>query len=131
MNISELSKKTGLSIQTIRYYEKIGVIPKAHRWPDSGYRDFDNTYITLIHFIQNAKEAGFTLSEIYSLVDLLSDERRSCPKVASIIKDRLINVENKLKALKKIKQRLNRLKSICEKNRKNALCPTLKILKEN
>jgi len=61
MTIGELARKADVNVQTIRYYERQGLLLDAHRWPDSGYRDFDDEALLRLRFIRSAKDLGFTL----------------------------------------------------------------------
>jgi DNA-binding transcriptional MerR regulator len=70
MTIGELARAVDVNVQTIRYYEREGLLAEAHRWRDSGYRDYDGDALLRLRFIRSAKELGFTLREIKELLDM-------------------------------------------------------------
>ncbi|MGH7945273.1 MAG: MerR family transcriptional regulator, partial [Opitutaceae bacterium] len=61
MSIGELAKAAGVNVQTIRYYERMELLADTHRWPGSGYRDFDHEALAQLRFIRSAKRLGLTL----------------------------------------------------------------------
>lgn len=101
MNIGELSKRTGLNASTIRYYEKMKVIPKAKR-DSNGYRNYDDSHLQPIWLIQQAKQVGFSLAEIQALLP---------SQVGQWQHDTLITaLENKIQDIEKLQQRLEQSK---------------------
>ena len=128
MNIGELAKRVGVNVQTLRYYEKVGLIPIPHRWADSNYRDFNEDYVKMIRFIISAKELGFTLREIKELLELKIEPDSACDEVKDLVEEKLAAVEEKLKTMRTIKRTLRQLSRQCEERKPSSACPILEAL---
>lgn len=114
MKIQELSKKTQLSKDTIRFYEKIGIITKPGR-DKSGYRKYDFHFVKQLQMITKAKELGFSLDEIKELSNLLYSKRLTKKKMAKQLELKLQEIVYKMKALNNIKKEIQRaLDGVCE-----------------
>lgn len=122
--IGELAAQTGVSLDTVRYYEKLGLIKPAHRTA-SGYRKFSEEIVGVIKFIKQAQELGFSLNEIKGLLG--SGGADECRKVHDLLVVKLEEIEEQLKRVKQFKKVLqNRLRACeTELNQKgqNAHCP--------
>lgn len=77
MRIGEVAARTDVTIETLRYYERIGLLPAASRQP-SGYRRYDGDALMRVRFIRSAQDLGFTLQEIGGLLGFWSQTGRSC-----------------------------------------------------
>lgn len=110
MTIGQLSKKTGLSIQAIRYYESIKLLPKPKK-KDSGFRLYDRSYVDKIVFIRKAKEMKFTLAEIKSILNC-----NTCFGVHDTVFVKLNEVREKLKEYKSLEKELKKLLKTCPYN---------------
>lgn len=88
MLIGELADTVGLPSQTIRFYERRGLLPQPHRQAN-GYRAYDDAAVTRVRFIRNAQAAGLTLVEIGSIVDLRDHGHSPCTHVASVLHTKL------------------------------------------
>lgn len=112
MLIGELAKKAGVSIDTIRYYERGGLIePVAVR--ESGYREFDKSAVETLGFIMRAKDLGFSLREIRNLLRLKNNPDTTCGEVKALAESKLADVTAKIKALHTLKKDLTGLLSTC------------------
>lgn len=111
--IGELAKLTGVSNDTLRYYEKNQLIAPASR-TDSGYRMYLPEAAEQIRFIQRAKGVGFTLSDINELLSIkIEKNEHSCQEVKTFTETKLEDVERKLAELMRIKQALEKLNEAC------------------
>tara|TARA_R110000868_G_scaffold190862_1_gene434699 strand:- start:1196 stop:1588 length:393 start_codon:yes stop_codon:yes gene_type:complete len=126
MFIGEVAKRTGLSIDAIRYYEREGLITPVHM-RESGYRDFDNSSLDSLHFIIQAKEIGFSLKQIKHLLLLKENPDTTCAEVRELAQGKLNEVGHKIKLLKKMEQQLNKLLTKCEAE-SNGSCPIIEEL---
>jgi len=126
MKIGELSKKTGVSIDTVRYYEQRSLIPPAAR-TQSGYRQYSDSDITRLTFIVHAKELGFTLEEIGQLLAISSDGR-TCTQVRAVAQAKAEEIKTRIQKLSHMRQTLLTLAKQCEQTPDSDPCPILNIL---
>ena len=98
MLIGELADTVGLPSQTIRFYERRGLLPKPERGAN-GYRIYDQSTRTRLSFIHTAQAAGLTLAEIGSIIDLRDDGNVPCTHVASLINAKLADVRTRIRIL--------------------------------
>lgn len=125
MTIGELAKKAGVNVQTIRFYERESLLPEAHRWPDSGYRDFDDDALLRLQFIRTAKELGFTLREIKELLDMRILPGESCSEVRQIIGTKLVELDRRMAEMRRLRRSLVKLEKACGQSNKAESCPAL------
>ncbi len=113
MQIGELSKHTGFKVETLRYYEKQGLLTPVSR-SQSGYREYNTDSLKQLHFIKQAKSVGFSLKEITELLTLrVERDRHSCADVKSIAEQKLQQIENKIKELSRMKKALQNITVAC------------------
>lgn len=124
MKIGELAKSAQVNIETIRFYERKGLIKQPVK-PQSGYRQYPAETLERILFIKRAQKLGFTLEEISTL---LSMESKKCDDVQTLAKSKLISVRNKLHDLKQMESALKRLLEDCKSNPNHAGCPIIDAL---
>ena len=123
--IGQLAKLVQQTPVTIRYYEKIGLIPVSKR-SEGGFRLYPKTIIRRFYFIQNAKLIGFGLNEIKSLLNLETNQSPSQIKLC--MQQKIYHIEAKIKSLQRIKQVPMRWEEACEDNISIAECPILEAL---
>ncbi|MDR2624909.1 MAG: heavy metal-responsive transcriptional regulator [Zoogloeaceae bacterium] len=112
MPIGELARKTGVSPDTLRYYEHEGLLPRPPRRA-SGYREYDEEAVGQVHFILRAKELGFSLEEIVDLLNLSSDAEYGVAGVKARASRRLGEIEKEIARLETIRARLASLVAAC------------------
>lgn len=112
MKIGELARSTGTSAETIRYYERIGLLPEPDR-TGSNYRDYGPGDVDRLAFIRHARGLGFDLSDIGSLIDLAEHPERDCAEADHIASRHLTAVEAKIQRLTKLRAELDRLVTQC------------------
>lgn len=125
MTIGELAKRAQVNVQTVRYYERVKLLPSPHRWPGSGYRDYDEDAVGQLKFIRSAKELGFTLNEIRELLDLRILPGESCAEMKQLLQAKLADLESRLKEMRRLRTGLQRLLGACRNRRETAICPAL------
>ena len=113
MKIGKLARQTSFSKDTIRYYEKIGLIPEPDRRA-SGYREFDESYVERLLFVKEFQKLGFTLSEIDTLLNMRFDENATTGEVKGFFEDKIEEVEEKIRNLSAIRDALTKASSRCE-----------------
>ena len=112
MKIGELSRATGANIETIRYYERIGLLPAPARTA-ANYRSYGPAHRSRLSFVRHSRELGFTIEEIRSLLDLSDDPARDCGEADRIATAHLGQVEAKIAQLVLLRDELARIVGRC------------------
>ncbi len=112
LTVGQLAKKAEINLETIRYYETINLMPNPKR-KESRYRIYDRDDLKRILFIKRAKELGFTLKEIQELLDMKVESKSTCGDVKHLAENKILDIEQKIKDLQKIKNVLKKLVSQC------------------
>ena len=112
MKIGELSRATGTNIETIRYYERIGLLPAPDRTA-ANYRSYGDAHRSRLSFVRHSRELGFTIEEIRSLLDLSDDPARVCGEADRIATAHLEQVEAKIAQLGLLRDELTRIVGRC------------------
>lgn len=113
ITIGELSKQTGCHIETIRYYERIGLLARPPR-TEGGHRIYDNEQLKRLVFIRRSRELGFSLEEIRTLLRLVDGKRYTCQEVKRLTDRHLADVTKKISDLRKLQKTLRTISSQCE-----------------
>ena len=129
-SIGKLSKETGLSVQTIRYYEQLGILPEPER-TKSGYRNYSDNYGEYINFIKNAQKVGFSLDEIKTLVNLRSSKSALGKDVKKVIQGKIKEINEQIESLNTTKAYLESLNQSCSGKMTTAKCPIINKLKSS
>ena len=127
MTIGRLAKQAGVNIDTIRYYERHGLLPRAAR-RESGYREYAADDVARLSFIRRAKELGFSLTDIGELLSLSKDRRSDMRGVKRKAEDRLADVERKIAELKRVQRGLKTLIDACPGHGELSTCPIVAAL---
>lgn len=114
ITIGTLSKDTGVNIETIRYYERIGILPEPPR-SQSGYRLYAKDHLKRLTFVRRSRELGFALAEIRGLLKLVDGGDFTCDQVKSITVDHLGDVQRKIADLRKLERVLKEMASECDR----------------
>ena len=125
MKINELSKQSGIHLETIRYYEKMGLMPEPKRLAN-GYRDYDEASLKQLKFIKTCRVLDFSLAEIKYFNALKTQQSQHC-EVDSMLAKHLVSVEEKIAELTEIKHFLQSL--ITEDDHQAADCKAMAQLK--
>jgi Zn(II)-responsive transcriptional regulator len=126
-SIGQLSKRAGVAIDTVRYYERSGMLTPAGRL-ESGYRRYGDTELKRLRFIRRAKVLGFTLADIRELLSLSNE--RNVAKVRRAAETKLADVEQRLAELERIRDGLRSLVAACPGHGRAEACPILNALNE-
>lgn len=127
MTIGQLAKQAYVNIETIRYYERRGLIPEPPR-RESGYRQYAPDTIKRIKFIKRAQELGFSLREIQELLSLRVDPRATSTDIKRRAEAKLADIDTKLRDLKRMKAALLKLTAACRRRGPTSECPILDAL---
>jgi len=112
MRIGAAAEQAGVNVQTLRYYERRGLLPRPPR-RDSGYREFPDEAVRIVRFIKRAQDLGFSLDEVEELIRLRNDKRRDRARVRAIAERRVRQIEGKLAELQAMKKALAHLVHCC------------------
>ncbi|ARR57384.1 MerR family transcriptional regulator (plasmid) [Rhizorhabdus wittichii DC-6] len=112
MKIGELGQATGTKVETIRYYEQIGLLAPPAR-NAANYRNYGQDHLARLSFVRRARDLGFTLDQVRELLGLADDRTRSCTAVDSIATVHLQEIDRKLADLQSLRNELGRLIGDC------------------
>jgi MerR family copper efflux transcriptional regulator len=127
IHIGQLAKKTGLSIDTIRFYEKQGLLSPQER-SKSGTRHYHQDALTRAKFVQSAKQLGFTLKETRELIDLKVESKKTCTLVHRQASKKIREIDKKLAELHQIRDALQHLVASCRGGMPLEKCSLLEAL---
>lgn len=116
MQIGQLATVSGILVETIRYYERVGLLPAPDRSP-SGYRQYREEHLRRLRFVRHCRDLGFSIAEIGSLLTLVDDPERPCAEVTSLARTHLLDVRRKLVSLRQLERTLDRLVGCCHEHR--------------
>ncbi len=124
LNIGTLAKQAEVNIQTIRYYERRGLLPEPERTA-SNYRVFTGDTVRRVRFIKHAQDLGFTLNEIKELLELRASPRSCSEDVRAQAQAKIKDIEEKVRALEGMKKALSKLVRACSGRGSATECPIL------
>ncbi len=125
--IGELADAADVGIETVRFYERKGLLPEPPR-SGAGYRLYDGEAVRRLRFIRKAKELGFTLSETKELLELCVTESSACDDVAARARHKIEVVEGRIRDLNRVRRVLDELVHACAAREGTTECPILEIL---
>lgn len=132
MKIGEVATRSNIGIETIRYYEREGLLQEPERRP-SGYRQYDDSTVERLDYIRRAKELGFTLAEIKDLLEL-SFDHSNCAHIRQRAESKITDIECKIRNLQKMKRALHKFLTRCRTRKTSDDCPlihkTIKLLRK-
>jgi len=108
----DLARLTGCNLETIRYYETIGVMPEPPR-SSKNYRVYDDTHVTRLRFVMRARELGFTLDEVRDLLAMVDGGQQTCGEVQALATAHLATVRAKIADLRRIEHVLSSTVAQC------------------
>jgi Cu(I)-responsive transcriptional regulator len=126
-SIGALAKATGTKVVTIRYYERIGLLPSPAR-SQGNYRIYGESHERQLRFIRRCRDLGFTIEQIRGLLRLSSQEDRACAGVDRITAEHLREIEEKIADLARLAKELRRLSDCCQGDGVIADCRILEVL---
>jgi len=130
LTIGKVAKQAGVGVETIRFYEREGLIDDPRR-RSSGYREYAPDVVHRIRFIRHAKELGFTLREIKELLELRVEPDCHCGDVLELATAKIADIEQRIQKLQRIKQTLSKLATACNRRRPTAPCPILEAMDDS
>jgi len=116
MRIGELAKATVTKAETIRYYEREGILPAADR-TTGNYRDYSNEHLATLSFVRRARGLGFSMSQVKELLTLSDNDDKSCSDVDQLVRQQLKEVNRKIENLILLRDELSQMLQSCEASR--------------
>jgi MerR family mercuric resistance operon transcriptional regulator len=126
ISIGILAKRSGVNVETIRYYERIGLLPAPPR-SAGGYRIYSSAHADRLQFVRRARDLGLSLDEVRHLLGLADQKSRSCGKVHNLAARHLAGIRGRIADLKRMERVLSRLVQACAKG-ELPNCPLLEAL---
>ncbi|MEM7049548.1 MAG: MerR family DNA-binding protein [Acidobacteriota bacterium] len=127
LTIGQLAERAGVGIETIRFYERRGLVPEPPR-RRSGYRQYPEEAVDRLRFVRRAKGLGFSLDEIGELLELRSHPRANRRRVHAKVEAKLADVERRIADLERLRATLRGLASDCANGKTSEPCPILEAL---
>ena len=127
LTIGRVARQAGVGVETVRFYERRGLIDEPPR-RQSGYRQFPEETVRRIRFIKRAQELGFSLKEIKELLALRLDSRAKCEDVLKRAESKIAEIEDKIRSLQAMKDALAGLLEACNGRGPASKCPILESL---
>lgn len=125
-SIGDLAKRSAVNIETIRYYEKIGVMPKPAR-SAGGYRLYAPEHLKRLTFVRRGRELGFSLDELRGLLRLVDGHNYTCAEVRALTLDHVASIRQKIADLRRLERVMTSVASRC-RGRKIPDCPVIDAL---
>ncbi|MEX2473880.1 Cd(II)/Pb(II)-responsive transcriptional regulator [Marinobacter sp.] len=124
MKIGEISKATGIPVETVRYYEKIGLVPEPER-EASGYRHYRQSHLDRLLFIRRCRNLDMAQDEIRELIRLADQPDADCSEVDNLLARHLSHVRERLRELASLEETLQSLQTACSQGRTVSECGIL------
>jgi MerR family mercuric resistance operon transcriptional regulator len=129
IGIGALSKHTGTNIETIRYYERVGLLPVPARTA-GGYRVYATDHLKRLSFVRRARALGFSIGEVRTLLRLADERKRSCAEIRVVAAAHLEDVRARIADLRRMERVLKATVARCAANQR-ARCPVIEALYRN
>jgi MerR family mercuric resistance operon transcriptional regulator len=114
ITIGEMSRRTGANIETIRYYERVGVMPRPRR-TEGGHRAYDSDQLKRLHFVRRSRELGFSLDEVRAMLRLVDDGALTCGEIHAMTVDHLADIKRKIADLRRLEKALASMAAECSR----------------
>ena len=127
LKIGDLAKRTGCLVETIRYYERQGLLPEPAR-SEGNYRLYTDVHVERLQFIRHCRSLDMTLEEIRNLLKFRDAPDENCSQVDALLDEHIEHVSNRVKELRFLQKDLRRLRSLCERAQADKDCRILQSL---
>ena len=124
LTIGRLAERAGVGVETIRFYEKRGLVPEPER-SASGYRQYPADEVHRLHFIRRAQELGFSLAEIAELLTLRVDASTDCGAVRARADRKIESIDARIRDLQRVRRALTEVRDVCDRRGPAAQCAIL------
>ena len=130
MRSAEVASRAGVNVQTLRYYERRGILPEPKR-SDSGYRSYDAQAVRTVRFIKGAQQLGFSLDEVDALLALATGGPRNCDAAKALATEKIGDLEAKIARLSAMRDSLRQLVATCDRSPNKRDCPLLEAIEDD
>jgi DNA-binding transcriptional MerR regulator len=124
MRTAQVAQQAGVNTQTLRYYERRGLLPDPGR-TGAGYRTYGPDAVRIVRFVKRAQELGFTLTEVETLLELADGGPDSCEATLALATEKITELDGKMASLQAMRASLARLADTCTRPRADRDCPLL------
>lgn len=124
MRTKEVADRVGVNTQTLRYYERRGLLPEPPRSP-GGFRDYPGSVVQVLRFVKQAQRLGFTLTDVEELLQLADGGPDSCSTARALAAGHVQELDRKIADLQRMRGALTDLIDTCDRPHANRRCPLL------
>jgi Hg(II)-responsive transcriptional regulator len=125
MRSGQVARRAGVNVETLRYYERRGLLPAPPR-EGSGYRAYDPDAVRIVRFVKRAQELGFSLDEVEALLGLAAGGPDGCEAVQRLTEERITELDRRIADLQAMRGSLERLLATCQRPRTQRVCPLIR-----
>jgi Hg(II)-responsive transcriptional regulator len=125
MRSGQVARRAGVNVETLRYYERRGLLPAPPR-EDSGYRAYGPDAVRIVRFVKRAQELGFSLDEVDALLGLAAGGPDGCETVQRLTEERIAEFDRRIADLQAMRGSLERLLATCHMPRMERVCPLIR-----
>ncbi|HEV8362478.1 MAG TPA: MerR family transcriptional regulator [Gemmatimonadaceae bacterium] len=129
LRIGHVAERANVNVQTLRYYERRGLIPAPRRRP-SGYREYPDDTVRLVRFIKRAQELGFTLNDVQELIELRQNRTKSRAQVRALAAAKVSDITVRVRRLNAMRHALEDLLGACDCDAAARECPIIEALED-
>ena len=129
MRSSQVAARAGVNVQTLRYYERRGLLPEPER-SGSGYRAYGDDAVRTVRFVKGAQQLGFSLEEIDTLLHLAAGGPPNCEAAKALAAEKLVQLGAKIPSLTAMRESLGQLVATCERTPSKRLCPLIDAIEQ-
>lgn len=128
MKIGELAKRADCPVETVRYYEKKGLLIQPQRDPENNYRRYETTHLEKLLFIRRCRALDMAHEEIRALLEAMNNDRVLCTPIDEVVSNHLEHVQHRIRELQLLETELKQLKGVCNSKRTVSECGILEKL---
>lgn len=121
MRSGQLARRAGVNVETLRYYERRGLLEPPSRLP-SGYRAYGDEAVRIIRFIKRAQELGFSLAEVETLLELAAGGPEACDAAQSLAANKVADLDRRIETMRRMRDSLTTLVATCQRPRPDREC---------
>lgn len=124
MRTKQVAEQAGVNVETLRYYERRGLLPEPPRTP-GGYRDYPTSSVEVLRFVKRSQSLGFSLAEVEGLLHLADGGPEGCQGAQDLAVAHIADLDRKIEELRRMRAALVHLAESCNRPRKDRYCPLL------